>query len=271
MIQGTGAYQPNSALTTSWGILPPVKSEPHVTYVQPPLPIRKIRLPFPWSAGLSAVTVAAPQPLFVTRAPVSLKAELVKPHWPLAAAVNSAIWVALAGLALTGLADGTAEDRLGPRLADDRLMAGLARLTRGVGVALAALGVGLAMAVVGVADGAEPAPPQAVARHRTPTVSPASRMACRRVGVPLHAMPFNPFRLRVHRRSADSPANRAGSPAKGHARFDDLAGYCPAPGWSSGGSPMLRGSRKFNNPSGPSSRPRPDSLNPPNGTSGNGG
>ena len=44
-----------------------------------------------------------------------------------------------------------------------------------------------------------------------------------------------------------------------------------AQGASSAGSPMLRGSRKLTSPSGPSSRPRPDSLNPPNGTSGNGG
>ena len=45
----------------------------------------------------------------------------------------------------------------------------------------------------------------------------------------------------------------------------------PAPGWSSAGSPMDRGSRNDCRPSGPSSRPRPDSLKPPNGTSGNGG
>jgi AcrR family transcriptional regulator len=40
---------------------------------------------------------------------------------------------------------------------------------------------------------------------------------------------------------------------------------------SDGGRPMLRTSRKLSRPSGPSSRPRPDSLKPPNGTNGNGG
>lgn len=59
-------------------------------------------LAFPCSAGLSEVAVAEPQPLFVTLASVSLKAELVKPHWPLAAAVNSAICAALADPAVTG-------------------------------------------------------------------------------------------------------------------------------------------------------------------------
>ena len=44
-----------------------------------------------------------------------------------------------------------------------------------------------------------------------------------------------------------------------------------APPNSDGGTPMLRGSRYACRPSGPSSRPRPDSLRPPNGTSGNGG
>jgi len=42
-------------------------------------------------------------------------------------------------------------------------------------------------------------------------------------------------------------------------------------GTSAAGSPIDRGSRKLASPSGPSSRPSPDSLNPPNGTSGNGG
>ena len=44
--------------------------------------------------------------------------------------------------------------------------------------------------------------------------------------------------------------------------------YAPA---SDGGRPMLRTSRNDSSPSGPSSRPRPDSLKPPKGTSGNGG
>jgi hypothetical protein len=48
----------------------------------------------------------------------------VKPHWPLAAAVNSAICAALADPAVTGEAEGTARDRLG--LADGDFVDGLA-------------------------------------------------------------------------------------------------------------------------------------------------
>lgn len=149
---------------------PPVKSEPHATYVQPTLRLRKIMLAFPWSAGLYAVTVAEPQPLFVTLASVSLSAELVKPRQPLAAAVNAAICMALAGPAVTGEADGTTTVRLG--LADGELAAGLAVMALGVGV------------VVGPAapGDSELAPPHAAASHKTPVVSPASSasLECRR-------------------------------------------------------------------------------------------
>jgi hypothetical protein len=173
-------------------MLLPMKYEPHVTYVQPVPPIRKIMLPFPWSAGLSAVTVAEPQPLFVTRAWVSVKAELVKPHWPLAAVVNSAICVALAGPAVTRLADGTVVDRLG--LADGGFVAGLAVVALGVGVAVVALGVGLAVWPA-AADEVGLVPPQAATRHKAPTVSPASTavLACRRVPGSSRAMAPDPL------------------------------------------------------------------------------
>jgi len=154
-------------------MLSPVKSEPHATYVQPALPIRKITLAFPWSAGLSAVTVAEPQPLFVTLAPVSLKAELVKPHWPLAAAVNSAICVALAGPAVTRLAGGRVGDWLGLAV-DDGFVAALA---------VVALGAGAAVRPA-PADDVELAPPQAAAKHKTPTVSPPSKAVLTRRRVP---------------------------------------------------------------------------------------
>lgn len=160
-----------------------VKSEPHLTYVQPALPIRKIMLAFPWSAGLSAVTVAEPQPLLVALALVSLKAELVKPHWPLAAAVNSAICVALAGPAVTGEADGTAGDRLG--LADGEVAAGLAVVAPVLGV----------VAPPAEADDVELAPPQAAPRHKTPTVSAASTayLACPRMSGSSHVVALYPF------------------------------------------------------------------------------
>lgn len=150
-----------------------VKSEPQVTYVQPTLPLRKIMLPLPWCAGLSAVTVAEPQPLFVTLAPVSLSAELVKPHWPLAAAVNSATWATLAGPAVTADAVGTADDRLG--LAGE-LAAGLAA------VVAVAVGAGVPVWPDG-ADGAVPVP-QAAARHKTPAASPVSAARLAHRGIP---------------------------------------------------------------------------------------
>ncbi len=177
-------------------MLSPVKSEPHLTYVQPALPIRKIMFPFPWSAGLSAVTVAEPQPSFVTLASVSLSAELVKPHWPLAAAVNSAICVALAGPAVTGEADGTAGDR--PGLADGELATGLAVVALGVGVALRPA----------AADDVELAPLQAAARHKMPAVSPArtAGLACRRMPGSSYAISLFPRLLFEVTRHPDQPS-----------------------------------------------------------------
>lgn len=135
---------------------------------------------FPWSAGFFAVTVAEPQPLFVTSAPVSVAAELVNPQWPLAAAVKPAICAALAGPAVTREADDRPDDLVG--LADGEFAAGLAVVALGAGVAVAVLGAGVAVAVLGagvavrlaVADDVEVAPPQAAVRHKMPTASPAS-------------------------------------------------------------------------------------------------
>jgi hypothetical protein len=170
----------------------PVKSEPHSTYIQPALPIWKIMLAFPSSAGLSAVTVAEPQPLLVTLASVSLKTDLVTPHWRLAAAVNSAICVAPAGPAVTGEADGTAGDRLG--LADGEVAAALADGEVAAGLSEVALALGVAVAPAAADDG-ELAPPQAAARRTTPSAKAASTacLACRRVSGTRYAIACYPF------------------------------------------------------------------------------
>jgi len=91
----------------------------------------------------------------------------VKPHWPLAAAVNSAICVALAGPAVTRLAG------LGLAV-DDGFVAALA---------VVALGAGAAVRPA-PADDVELTPPQAAAKHKTPTVSPPSKAALTRRRVP---------------------------------------------------------------------------------------